>query len=118
MVFCCPSVGLAVWANDSVVAIEIISPAVAIAPRKTFRIEPMARPISTSRRVSPTSSPIVSGITGSSGLTAGAMTRAINSANASRAVAGTGVPSPGMVMIIEAMRAKTRAPANSCWAVA
>ncbi len=119
MVFCVASVGLAVWANERVVCSEITSPAVAIAVRKMRRIAPMARPISISRITSAPSSPVDGGTCGRVGATTGVTTRHIRNAKAIRTRIGVGVsPSPGMVMIIAPMRAKTRPPVKTCWTVA
>ena len=101
--------GLAVWAKPSVVCIEITSPAVVRALRKTFRIAPIISPIRASWITPPARPATVPGTGPRFTETTGARTKASRKAKASRTRAGTmGSPTPGISMTMEATRMNTR----------
>lgn len=106
-----PSIdGLVLWANDSVVCIEMISPAVVSEVMNRRSTEPIIRPIRTSWITAPPSPPRVLGIGPTVFWTSGARMSAISRANDRRMRAGIAwSPMPGMVMTMAPTRAKTRA---------
>ena len=83
------------------------------------RIAPIIRPISTSLITAPATPLTWAGMGGIPPLTTGMIARAMAKAKARRMRGGMKVsPMPGISMTIAASRAKTRPPANTCWAVA
>jgi hypothetical protein len=102
--------GLVVWANDKVVCIEMISPAVVSEVMNRRSTEPIIRPISSSWITEPTRPPSVTGIGGTVSWTNGPTSSAISRANASRTRGGTDwSPRPGIVITMAPTRANTRA---------